>query len=117
MARTTDKPTYRVTFLSQGQVYEVYARRVSQAGMLGFVEIEELLWGERTQMLVDPSEERLRTEFAGVRRTFIPLHQVIRIDEVDKVGAARIAAAQGAGATIAPFPVPVPGKGGEPGRH
>jgi hypothetical protein len=36
---------------------------------------------------------------------------VIRIDEVDKVGAARIAAAQGGGATVAPFPVPVPGKG------
>ena len=117
MARPTDKPIYRVTFLSQGQVYEVYARRVSQAGMLGFVEIEELLWGERTQMLVDPSEERLRTEFAGVRRTFIPLHQVVRIDEVDKVGSARIAAAQGGGATVAAFPVPVPGKGGEPGRH
>ncbi len=116
MARLPEKPIYRVTFLSQGQVYEVYARRVSQAGMLGFVEVEELLWGERTQMLIDPSEERLRTEFAGVRRTFLPMHAVIRIDEVDKVGAARIATAQGGGATVAPFPVPVPGKS-DPGKH
>ena len=39
------KPIYRVVFLNQGKVYEVYARHVSQTGALfGFVEIEELIF-------------------------------------------------------------------------
>ena len=29
---------YKISFLNQGQVYEVYARRVVQGGLLGFVE-------------------------------------------------------------------------------
>ena len=39
------KPIYRVVFLNQGKVYEVYARRVSQTGALfGFVEIDDAEW-------------------------------------------------------------------------
>ena len=42
------KPIYRVVFLNQGKVYEVYARHVSQTGSLfGFVEIEELVFDAR----------------------------------------------------------------------
>ena len=29
---------YRVTFTNQGQVYEVYARKISHDGLLGFVD-------------------------------------------------------------------------------
>ena len=39
---------FRVSFLSQGDVYEVYARNVSQGGLFGFIEIEELVFGERS---------------------------------------------------------------------
>ena len=59
---------YRVSFISQGEVYEIYARHVSQGGLFGFVEIEELVFGERSKLLIDSSEERLKTEFEGVRR-------------------------------------------------
>jgi hypothetical protein len=108
-----DERVYRVTFFNQGQVYEVYARRVTQGGFFGFVEVEELLFGERSKLVVDPGEERLRTEFEGVRRVFVPMHSVVRIDEVEKVGTPRVAASERAGASIAPFPVAVPGSGPE----
>ena len=85
-------PIYRVTFINQGEVYEIFARQVGQGGMFGFIEVEELLFGERSKILIDSSEDRLKTEFDGVRRTFIPLHSVIRIDEVDKAGRGRISA-------------------------
>ena len=81
---------FRVSFMNQGEVYEIYARQVTQGGLFGFIEVEELLFGERTKLLIDSSEERLKTEFDGVQRTFIPLHSVIRIDEVDKAGRGRI---------------------------
>ena len=36
---------FKVLFVNQGKVYEVYARKVSHGSLLGFVEIEELVFG------------------------------------------------------------------------
>ena len=96
---------YRVSFHNQNQIYEVYARQVSHGGMPGFVEIEKLVFGERTTVVVDPSEERLKTEFENVERFYVPLHAVIRIDEVNKQGAARIVGGSEGGAKVMPFPL------------
>lgn len=95
---------YRVTFLNQGHVYEIYARSVSHGAMMGFVEIEKLVFGEKSSLLVDPSEEKLKTEFANVVRTYVPVHAIVRIDQVDKAGAARITAA-GSSGKVMPFPM------------
>lgn len=102
-----EKRVFKVIFHSQNQVFEVYARRVSPAEMLGFVEVEELLFGERSQVLVDSSEERVKVEFAGVRRFFLPIGAVIRIDEVEKAGAGRVTSEVKAGSVIAPFPTTI----------
>ena len=48
---------YKVIFFNQGQVYEMYAKSVSQGSLMGFVEIEGLLFGERSQVVVDPSKK------------------------------------------------------------
>ena len=108
--RSTPKRVYRVIFLNQGQVYEVFAKSVTQGALFGFVEIEQLLFGERTQVVVDPSEERLKTEFDGVERTYLPLHSILRIDEVDKAGRGRITSG---GGKVASFPLTIvpPGEG------
>ncbi|MEW5974205.1 MAG: DUF1820 family protein [Acidobacteriota bacterium] len=84
------KRVYKVVFVNEGKVYEVFARAVSHGSMFGFVEVEGLLFGEKTSVVVDPSEERLQTEFAGVERTYIPLHSIVRIDEVEKRGTSKI---------------------------
>ena len=105
---------YKVIFLNQGQIYEIYASSIYQSELYGFIEIEEFLFGERAQMVVDPSEERLKSEFAGVQRSFIPMHAVIRIDEVEKEGVAKIVEAGQTG-NIHAFPMgfgPGPGKKG-----
>ena len=101
----TTRRLYKITFMNQGQVYEVFARRVSQGGLLGFVEVEGLVWGEKTTVVVDPSEERLEREFEGVKRSYLPMHSVIRIDEVQKRGQSRITDISKDG-NVAPFPVP-----------
>ena len=100
------KPIYRVVFLNQGKVYEIYARRVSQTGALfGFVEVEELVFDARKGVVVDPAEERVRLVFAGVKRTYLPMHYVLRIDEVDKQGISKITSAEG-GSLISTIAVP-----------
>jgi hypothetical protein len=102
---------YKVTFLNQGQVYEIYAKRVTQGGLLGFIEVEGLVFGEKTRVVVDPTEERLQREFAGVKRCYLPMHSVVRVDEVEKQGPSRIT--EVAKANVTPFPVPYfrPGRG------
>jgi hypothetical protein len=81
---------FRVSFLNQGKVYEIYAKRVKQGEIYGFVEVLDLVFQESSQLLVDPSTERLKTEFKGVNRTIIPIHAVVRIDEVEKEGQSKI---------------------------
>jgi hypothetical protein len=95
---------YRVTFLNQGKIYEVYARKVGQGGLYGFIEVEALVFGEKSTVVVDPGEEKLKTEFADVVRSYIPLHAVVRIDEVSKQGIAKVSEA-GDAAKILPFPL------------
>jgi hypothetical protein len=97
---------FRVLFVNQGKVYEVYARRVTHGELFGFIEVEELLFGERSSVVLDPSEERIKGEFEGVKRTYLPLHSVLRIDEVKKQGMSKITALEG-GANVAQFPLPV----------
>jgi len=103
---------YRITFVNQGQVYEIYARSVSHGGMMGFVEVEKIVFGQRSSVLVDPAEEKLKTEFEHVLRSYIPLHAVIRIDEVAKQGPSRITESSGeASGKVTPFPVYTPSGG------
>ncbi len=100
-----DKHLYKVVFMNQGQVYEIYAKSVGHGSLFGFVEIEELVFGERTTVVVDPAEEKIKSEFANVRRTYLPMHSIIRIDEVDKQGKFRISKLEGG--NVAQFPVPM----------
>jgi hypothetical protein len=100
---------YRIIFVNQGKIYEIYARSIAQGALFGFIEVEQLVFGERTSVVVDPSEERLKSEFAGVKRTYIPMHAVIRIDEVDKQGISKISAVDGDNVTAFPMPVYTPG--------
>ncbi|WP_040263853.1 MULTISPECIES: DUF1820 family protein [Pseudomonas] len=104
-----DAPIFKVIFLNQGQVFEMYAKHIYQSELWGFLEVEEFVFGERTQMIVDPGEEKLKTQFDGVIRSFVPVHSIIRIDEVERLGTAKISEAAGTG-NVMPFPMPIPGK-------
>ena len=53
------------------------------------------MFGERSQVLVDPGEEKLKAEFTGVKRSYIPVQSIIRIDEVDKQGVAKVSEGKG----------------------
>ncbi len=111
-----NEPVYKVIFQNGSQIFEVFARQIYQSDMWGFIEIEEFIFGERTQLVVDPSEEKLKNEFAGVKRSYVPLQAVIRIDEVEKEGAAKVSENKGRDGNVASFPFPgahLPGQQGE----
>src|SRR5919108_185508 len=95
---------FKIMFVNQGKVYEVYARKVGQGRLFGFIEVEELVFGERSTVVLDPGEERIKSEFQGVKCTMLPMHSVLRIDEVKKQGVSKIHALEG-GANVAQFPM------------
>lgn len=111
------KRVYKIVFMNQGQIFEIYARQVGHGSLFGFVEVEQLVFGERSSVVVDPSEEKIKAEFAGVKRTYLPMHSIIRIDEVEKQGTSKVSRLEGN--NVAQFPVPVytPGTPGGSGNN
>ena len=105
-----EQKIFRISFYNQGSIYELHARSVQQSSMYAFVEVEDIIFGERSSVVVDPAEERLKSEFQGVRRTYIPLQSVIRIDEVEREGSNKIIEGGATAGTVMPFPLHPPGR-------
>ncbi len=101
------KQIFKVIFVNQNQVYEIYAKQVYQGDLYGFVAVEDFVFGETSAIVVDPSEEKLKAEFGNVKRSFIPMHAIIRIDQVERRGAARILplASESSGKVTAIYPL------------
>lgn len=108
---TDDKLLYRVRFISEDKVFEIYAREVYQGDLYGFVVIEELVFDTNTTLVVDPGEEKLKSEFEGVSQTIIPMHSIIRIDAVEKRGTPKVVELSG---NVAQFPSPIYTQGRTP---
>lgn len=99
------KPIYKVLFRQQDKIIELYAHEIVQSSMMAFVEVGDLIFDNKTEMVVDPSQEKLKAEFDGVSRTYIPMHAVVRIDQVDKKGVNKIRALKGDSSNnVSPFP-------------
>jgi hypothetical protein len=97
---------YKVTFLSQGKTYELYARHVASSGLWGFTEVGELVFEQAGDgLVVDPTEERLREEFKNTTALHLPMQSIVRIEEVAQRGPLAIRDAV-SGEKIMPFPMP-----------
>jgi hypothetical protein len=103
---------YKVIFQNQGNVVELYARQVTQGNLFGFIEVEDLIFGARSEVVVDPTAESLRAEFGEARRLFIPLHAVHRIEEVEREGVSRMRASESKESVVRAFPFPAMPPGG-----
>ncbi|MCB1925455.1 MAG: DUF1820 family protein [Gammaproteobacteria bacterium] len=104
---------YRVSFHNNGKLYQLHAQQVASAPLYGFIEVGELLFDEHTSLVIDPAEERLKAEFAGVQRLMLPLHLIVRIEEVERRGQNKILDIDGSMSNITPFPLP-PGDRSKP---
>lgn len=98
------KSVFKIIFVNQGEVFEVFAKEITQSAMMGFIEIRGFVFGNSSTVVIDPSVEKLQNEFEGVKCTYIPMHAVIRIDEVEKEGVAKIIALDGHNKQVINFP-------------
>ena len=97
---------YKITFHNAGKIYELYARRVSSSSLWGYTEVADLVFDVNEGLVVDPTEERLRDEFANTRVLHLPLQSVVRVEEVDRKSPLSIRDAGTGEKVVTPFPMP-----------
>ncbi len=95
---------YRIAFLNHGKVYELFCGGVCSSGLLGFIEVSGLVFGENDGLVVDPTEEKMRDEFEGVEVLHLPIHSVLRVEQVQKKGKVVIRDRE-SGEKVTPFPI------------
>lgn len=104
MSKADQEKLFRVAFLNHGKVYELYCTGVCSSSLLGFIEVSGLVFGETDSMVVDPTEEKMRDEFDGVELLHLPMHSVLRVEQVRKKGQAIIRDRE-SGEKVTPFPI------------
>ena len=82
-----DKRLYKIIFLNQGKVYELFSESVSSSGLWGFIEVSGLVFESGEGLVVDPTEERMRQEFISAAE-FPKFVQVVKemVEQVKKLG-------------------------------
>lgn len=75
---------YRVHYAKEKEpLCEILARQVGPADILGFIEISDFVAPRPSGRILRPDADRVEREFEGVRRTFVPISDVRRIDAID----------------------------------
>ena len=69
--------------------------------MYGFLEVEEFIFTNDDQLVVDPSSEKLKTNLIRLK-SYIPIGAIQRIDEVIESGEAGVRKRP---ARVSPFPL------------
>jgi len=100
---------FRIAFHNNGKVYELFCRNVSSSGLWGFIEVSGLVFGEEEAVVIDPTEEKMRGEFEGVEVLHLPMHSVVRVEQVRRRGQAVIRDRE-SGEKVTPFPLSPPGR-------
>jgi hypothetical protein len=104
-----DKRLYKIIFLNQGKVYELFSRNVASSGLWGFIEVADLVFESGESLVVDPAEEKMRQEFEHARVLHLPIQSVLRVEEVEKRGPCLIRDRE-SGEKVTPFPISPPGR-------
>lgn len=104
MSKADREKLFRVAFLNHGKVYELFCTDVCTSNLLGFVEVSGLQFEEKDSLVIDPTEEKMRDEFDGVEILHLPMHSVLRVEQVRKKGQAVIRDRE-SGEKVTPFPI------------
>ncbi len=99
-----DKALYKIIFLNQGKVYELYSEGVTSSGLWGFIEVSDLVFETGDGLVVDPTEEKMRQEFEGAKVLHLPIQSVLRVEEVEKRGQCLIRDRE-SGEKVTQFPI------------
>ncbi|MFN2334393.1 MAG: DUF1820 family protein [Wenzhouxiangellaceae bacterium] len=95
---------YKLIFFNHGKVYELFAEKVESSSLYGFIEASRPIFENASKVVVDPTEERLKDEFADTETLILPIQSVIRVEKVRKRGVCMIRDSK-TGDKVTPLPL------------
>lgn len=77
---------FRVKFTEHNETFVVFCKFISEESLVGFLELDEIFIPESALTEDDsPAMDALKKDLSGVQRMYLPLHVIIRVDEVEMV--------------------------------
>lgn len=77
---------YRVIFTHLDQVYTIYSLGISEETLVGFIEVDGIL-SISAEAPAEEGDKKANTfleHMHNIKRTYVPMHSVLRIDEMTK---------------------------------
>lgn len=91
-------PTFRIILKCGAEITEIYANQIFQSELWGFLEIENFI----AEINNNNPDDKTKKEFSGVKRSYIPITSIVRIDEIEKLESRKKPIESGS--NIKPFP-------------
>ena len=77
------KRVYKVTFFYLGKIYTLYAKSIEASSrLITMCEISDIIFKKNPNLII-PSDEETRSEFSKSKTLFIPLNNVLRVDDLE----------------------------------
>ena len=79
------KKLFKIHFFYMGKVYVLFAKNVeASAELFNMCVISEIVFKNSPNLII-PSDEEVKKEFSKLKKLFVPLSQIMRIDEMEDV--------------------------------
>lgn len=79
------KKLYKITILNdEKNQITLYAHKVEQSNMIGFLEIYEFEFPRASEIILTPGEDAAHELFKNTKRLIIPYGVIIRIEELEE---------------------------------
>ena len=79
------RKVYKVTFFYLGKVYTLYAKSIEASSkLITMCEISEIIFKKNPNLII-PSDEETRAEFSRSKILYIPLNNVLRVDDLEDI--------------------------------
>jgi|GEM_PF-3381178 len=78
---------YRTVFTHLDQVYTLYSQGISEETLVGFIEVDGILSMAQDIVMSTENQEAhevFRQQLQSIKRTYVPMHAVVRIDEMTR---------------------------------
>lgn len=77
------KKLFKVIFMDEDKTIQtIHASKLNPSSFLGLVEISDIVFLDKSEIIISPDDGKLKAKFKNVERSFIPLNSIVRIDEV-----------------------------------
>ncbi|MGE4317947.1 MAG: DUF1820 family protein [Deferribacterales bacterium] len=78
-----NKKLYKIIFIDEDKKTQtLHASYVNPSSFLGLIEISDIVFIDKSEIIISPDDGKLKENFKNVERSFIPLNYIVRIDEI-----------------------------------